>query len=119
VGAVLLVGTDNGALIALDLDSHQELWRYQTDGKVRTPPVVTQGIAYFVNSRDQVFALDIRTGVWRWQYEQELQTDFTIHGHAGLTFVPSSAEAVGEGASKVAALPAVRAETATAWSNRC
>jgi outer membrane protein assembly factor BamB len=49
---------------------------------------------FFVNSRDQVYALDLRSGTWRWQYEQELQTDFTVFGHAGLTLVPSTDEGV-------------------------
>ncbi len=89
---LLLVGTDNGELVAIDLRTRAELWRYQTDGKIRNPPIVRQGVVYVVNTRDQVFALDLRTGVWRWQYEQELQTDFTVVGRAGLTFVPSAAE---------------------------
>lgn len=94
--ALLLVGTDNGALIAYDLEKSEELWRYETDGKVRQAPVVHEGVVYFVNSRDQMFALDVRTGTWRWQYEQELQTDFTINGRAGITFVPAPTGAVGE-----------------------
>lgn len=90
--AVLLVGTDNGAMVAIDPDDQEVLWRYQTDGKIRNEPVTQEGVVYFVNSRDQVFALDVRTGDWRWQYEQELQSEFTIHGHAGLTFVPPPEE---------------------------
>lgn len=96
--SLLLVGTDNGELVAIDLAAPTEepLWRYQTDGKIRNEAVVAEGVAYVVNSRDQVFALDLRTGTWRWQYEQPLQTAFTISGRAGLTFVPSSAEQVDE-----------------------
>jgi outer membrane protein assembly factor BamB len=85
---LLLVGSDNGELVAIDLRTRAIAWRYQTDGKIRNPPITWQGVVYFVNSRDQVFALDLRTGVWRWQYEQELQTDFTVVGRAGLALVP-------------------------------
>ncbi len=88
-GRVLLVGTDNGVLFAIDPDTHEERWRYVTDGRIRNQAVVLEGVVYFVNSRDQVFALDVRTGTWRWQYEQSLQTDFTVFGHAGLTLAPS------------------------------
>jgi outer membrane protein assembly factor BamB len=87
-GALLLVGTDNGALHAIDLDTRETPWVYETSGKIRQPPTVYEGMVYFVNSRDQVFALDLASGVWRWQYEQEFQTDFTINGKAGLVFVP-------------------------------
>jgi outer membrane protein assembly factor BamB len=88
-GEHLLVGTDNGALFSLDPETLKERWSYQTDGRIRNPALVVEGVVYLVNSRDQVFALDARKGAWRWQYEQELQTDFTVLGHAGLGFVPS------------------------------
>lgn len=88
-GRVLLVGTDNGVLFALDPDTQEERWRYVTDGRIRSRAVVLEGVVYFVNSRDQVFALDVRTGTWRWQYEQQLQSDFTVFGHAGLTLAPA------------------------------
>ncbi|MCA9709891.1 MAG: PQQ-binding-like beta-propeller repeat protein [Myxococcales bacterium] len=91
---LLLVGTDNGVLHAIGLDDRKTRWRYETPGRIRNPPVVHQGVVFFVNSRDQVYALDLRTGEWRWQYEQELQTDFTVHGHAGLTFLASTEEGV-------------------------
>lgn len=85
----LLVGTDNGTLFSIDPVTTKERWSYPTDGRIRNPAVVVEGVVYMVNSRDQVFALDARTGAWRWQYEQELQTDFTVLGHAGLAFVPA------------------------------
>lgn len=94
--ALLLVGTDNGALHAIDLDTRETRWSYETSGKIRQPPITFEGVVFFVNSRDQVFALDLRTGQWRWQYEQEFQTDFTINGKAGLVFVPALDETLGE-----------------------
>lgn len=106
---LLLVGTDNGDEIAVDLRTHEELWRYSTDGKVRRAPVVAEGVAYISNSREQVFGLDLRTGAWRWQYEQPLQPGFTVSGYAGLTYQPSSDGGriyTGFGNGKVAALDA-------------
>jgi outer membrane protein assembly factor BamB len=87
VGQTLFVGTDNGELHAIDPETTQERWSYPTDGRIRNGALVLDGVVYLVNSRDQVFALDARTGKWRWQYEQTLQTDFTIDGHAGLALV--------------------------------
>ncbi|MEZ4381629.1 MAG: PQQ-binding-like beta-propeller repeat protein [Nannocystaceae bacterium] len=94
---VLLVGSDNGALTALDLDTHELRWVYETQGTLRGRPIIVENVVYFANSRDQVFALDVRTGAWRWQYEQPFQTDFTIHGHAGLSYVSDSDPSVPEG----------------------
>ncbi|MBV1856829.1 MAG: PQQ-binding-like beta-propeller repeat protein [Nannocystaceae bacterium] len=106
---LLLVGTDNGDEIAVDLRTREELWRYSTDGKVRRAPVVAEGVAYISNSREQVFGLDLRTGAWRWQYEQPLQPGFTVSGYAGLTYQSSSDGGrlyTGFGNGKVAALDA-------------
>ncbi|MGH1341151.1 MAG: PQQ-binding-like beta-propeller repeat protein [Nannocystales bacterium] len=106
---LLLVGTDNGDEIAVDLRTRKELWRYSTDGKVRRKPVVAEGVAYIANSREQVFGLDLRTGAWRWQYEQPLQPGFTVSGYAGLTYQPSSDGGrlyTGFGNGKVVALDA-------------
>ena len=94
--AMLLVGTDNGDLNAIDLESRETKWRYETAGKIRNRAITYEGVVYFVNSRDQIFALDLRSGEWRWQYEQELQTAFTVNGHAGLAFVPAAGSAGGE-----------------------
>jgi outer membrane protein assembly factor BamB len=115
--AVLLVGTDNGALHALDLADRSARWVYETPGRIRNPPVVHDGVVFFVNSRDQIYALDLRSGAWRWQYEQDFANDFTVHGHAGLTLVPDPAGEVEAGLvyacfdnGKVAALGATSGE---------
>ncbi len=92
--SLLLVGTDNGVIHAIGVDDRKTVWRYETPGRIRNAPVVHDGVVFFVNSRDQVYAVDLRSGEWRWQYEQELQTDFTVHGHAGLAFLPSDEEGV-------------------------
>ncbi|MCB9570160.1 MAG: PQQ-binding-like beta-propeller repeat protein [Myxococcales bacterium] len=95
---VLLIGTDNGSLTALDVETRAPRWTYETQGTIRGRPLLVGDVVYFANSRDQVFALDVRSGSWRWQYEQPLPTDFTVFGRAGLAFVDEHAgEAVPEG----------------------
>ncbi len=88
-GALLLLGTDNGDLVAFDLETKKPRWTYETQGMIRNVPVVVDGVVYIVNSRDQVFALDLRGGTWRWQYDQPYPTDFTVHGHAGVSYMPA------------------------------
>ncbi len=94
---VLLVGSDNGVMLALDLDTREPRWTYETQGTVRGRPLLDDNVVYFANSRDQVFALDARSGAWRWQYEQPFQGEFTIHGQAGLTHVGDGDPSVPEG----------------------
>jgi outer membrane protein assembly factor BamB len=110
---LLLVGTNDGILHALGLVDQQTRWRYETPGRLQQPPLVHEGVVFVVNSRDQIYALDLRSGAWRWQYEQELQTGFTVFGHAGLSLVPTAEEGVELGTlyacfddGKVAALAA-------------
>jgi len=88
-GALLLLGTDNGDLVAFDLETRKPRWTYETQGMIRNVPVVVGGVVYIVNSRDQVFALDLRGGTWRWQYDQPYPTEFTVHGHAGISYMPA------------------------------
>lgn len=82
----LLVGTDDGALIAIDPNTQETIWTHETDGTIRKPPVLGEGVVYFGNSRNVIYAVDARTGAWRWEYERELPKEFTIHGRAGLVF---------------------------------
>jgi outer membrane protein assembly factor BamB len=86
-GKLLLLGTDNGDLVAFDLEARKPRWTYETQGMIRNLPLVVDGVVYIVNSRDQLFALDLRAGTWRWQYDQPYPTEFTVHGHAGVSYL--------------------------------
>jgi outer membrane protein assembly factor BamB len=94
----LIVGTDDGEVASFAPEAIREgvprgpdsargrgpLWRYETEGTIRTTPVVADGLVFVATSREQVLALDAATGEWRWQYEHTLPKDFTILGRAGL-----------------------------------
>jgi len=86
-GELMLLGTDNGDLLAIELETRKTRWSYSTLGTIRNEPLIREGTVFVVNSRDQVFALDLKTGAWRWQYEQPYPTEFTVHGHAGLAYL--------------------------------
>jgi outer membrane protein assembly factor BamB len=84
----MITGTDDGSLVALDLDSREVVWRYRTGGVVRRPAVIGEHVVYFANSRDQILAVDLRVGEWVWEFDGEFQKDFTVYGRAGLAYVP-------------------------------
>ncbi|MCY1062256.1 PQQ-binding-like beta-propeller repeat protein [Nannocystis sp. SCPEA4] len=86
-GELMLLGTDNGDLLAIELDTRKTRWSYATLGTIRNEPLIRENTVFVVNSRDQVFALELNTGAWRWQYEQPYPTEFTVHGHAGLAYL--------------------------------
>jgi outer membrane protein assembly factor BamB len=83
----MLIGTDDGAMTAIDLQTREVLWRYRTNGVVRTPAVLGEGVVYFVNSRDEIFAVSLLDGEWVWQFTGEFQKDFTVYGRAGLAYL--------------------------------
>lgn len=87
-GDLLLLGTEDGTLHAVDLETHADRWFYATDGVIRNRPVVEGGVVYVSNSQNSVFALDVRSGAWRWQYQRPQPAGFTIHGRAGVTVRP-------------------------------
>jgi outer membrane protein assembly factor BamB len=84
----MLTGTDDGALVAIDLDAVEVVWRYRTSGLIRTPAVIGDGVVHVANSRDQILTVDLRGGEWVWEYDGEFQKDFTVYGRAGLAYAP-------------------------------
>src|SRR4029079_17716982 len=84
----MITGTDDGALVALNLETYEVVWRYRTGGVVRTPAVLGEGVVHFANSRDQILAVDLRGGEWVWEFDGEFQKDFTVYGRAGIAYAP-------------------------------
>ncbi|MGO9569920.1 MAG: PQQ-binding-like beta-propeller repeat protein [Desulfomonilaceae bacterium] len=58
-------------LCALDLDSGQEKWRFETKGQVQNEPVISEGTVYFGTSHGKVYAVDLKTGVENWSFDKE------------------------------------------------
>lgn len=82
----LFVGTNDGELLAVELDTGDVLWRYETRGPILRRPVLADGMVIFSNEADQVYGVDARTGEFRWQYKGEnTPEEYTLRGHAGVT----------------------------------
>lgn len=82
----MITGTDDGALVAIDLERREVVWRYRTSGLIRTPAIIGEGVVHFANSRDQILTVDLRGGEWVWELDGEFQKDFTVYGRAGLGY---------------------------------
>jgi outer membrane protein assembly factor BamB len=80
----LFVGTDDGAMVAVDPDYGTPRWRFTSKGAILQPAVVVGDMLIFANDADHVYALDADSGKWRWQYERETPEEFTMRGHAGV-----------------------------------
>ncbi len=79
----LFVGTNDGELLAVSLDRGEVMWRYATRGPILATPRLVGDTVVFTNEADQVYALDARTGAFRWQYKGATPEEFTLRGHAG------------------------------------
>ena len=86
-GDRLFVGTNDGELLAVDLDTGVVKWRYATRGPILRVPVLVEDLVVFSNEADQVYALDARTGEFRWTYKGDTPEEYTLRGHAGVTVV--------------------------------
>ena len=84
----MFLGTEDGAMVALDLDTREVLWRHKTSGVIRNKPVLGEGVVHFVNSRDEVLTVELRNGEWVWEYAGKFQKSFTVYGRAGLAYLP-------------------------------
>jgi eukaryotic-like serine/threonine-protein kinase len=47
----------------------QTLWRFQTEGAVRTSPVLAGGLVHFGSNDGRVYAIDAQNGEPRWSFE--------------------------------------------------
>lgn len=80
----IYVGTDDGFMVCIDTLDGSEKWRYPTRGPVLESPVLTEELIFFSNEADQVYALDLQTGKFRWQHKGDTPEEYTLRGHAGV-----------------------------------
>jgi outer membrane protein assembly factor BamB/formylglycine-generating enzyme required for sulfatase activity len=67
-GGLVLFGTQNGYLSAVDLESGKETWLFRTGGPVRSAPAVAADTVYFGSNDRNLYALELKTGELRWKF---------------------------------------------------
>lgn len=80
----IYIGTDDGYLVCMDTLDGEIRWKYATRGPILESPVLGEELIVFSNEADQVYALDLATGKFRWQYKGDTPEEFTLRGHAGV-----------------------------------
>ena len=66
---VIFVGSDDGTIYALDLETGKEIWHLATGAAVKSSPAVADGVVYFGNDDGVFRALDAGTGTEQWHRE--------------------------------------------------
>jgi outer membrane protein assembly factor BamB len=67
-GDLVIFGSNDGFLYALDKNSGLEKWKFLTGGIVVSSPVVSDGVVYFGSFDKKFYALDARTGEKLWEF---------------------------------------------------
>ncbi len=103
-GDAILVGSQDGTVYALDLESGCAHWAYAADVEVRSAIAVSDDgqQAYFGDIAGTVYAIDARSGRELWRAQADAHPDVTITGSPRLfenrLFVPLSSTEWGSAA---------------------
>jgi outer membrane protein assembly factor BamB len=73
-------GCSDGTISAVDAETGKQLWTYNTGEEPGTTPVIAAGLVLVATHEQTLFALDVATGQWRWQYHRNSAGEFTIRG---------------------------------------
>ncbi|MHC4796423.1 MAG: outer membrane protein assembly factor BamB family protein, partial [Planctomycetota bacterium] len=67
-GKLFVAATDAHTVIALDMASGKQLWRFTVDGRVDSPPTIYQGMVLFGSSDGHVYCLRASDGQMVWRF---------------------------------------------------
>lgn len=81
-GDVLYAGCNDGKLYALELATGKVRWTYDAQEEVATTPVRAGELVLAMTLQDTLFAVDAKTGAWKWHHRREGREGFTVHGAA-------------------------------------
>jgi outer membrane protein assembly factor BamB len=105
-------GSADGTIAAVDAETGQQLWSYDTGEEPGTTPVMIGGLVMVATHQQTLFALDAASGQWRWQYHRDQPREFTIRG-VSKPLVVNDRIVVGFADGSVVCLKAV--DGAVAW----
>lgn len=71
----IYIGSADGNVYALDADTGEIRWKFQTGEKVRATPTVENGIVYIGSWDGFLYALDAKSGQLHWKYDAAPHTD--------------------------------------------
>ena len=77
------VGSTDGNLYAVDLNSGAMKWKFETKARVVSSPAVAGGLVYFSSYDGWFFAVDALTGKFKWKFKNAGERRFAgthIHG---------------------------------------
>ena len=92
VGNVAYVPSANYLILAVNADTGEEIWRFETDeGSVWGQPTYHEEIVYVTSLDRHIYALNADSGelIWSQEFEGAISAKATINADANLIYVPS------------------------------
>jgi outer membrane protein assembly factor BamB len=82
-GGVVYVGSSDGILYAVDLESGTLKWKFPTGSRVASSPAVDGGVVFFASYDGNFYAVDTATGKKKWSFKTAGERRFAgkhLHG---------------------------------------
>ena len=77
------VGSTDGNLYAVDVESGAQKWKFETHVRVTSSPAIAGGVVYFGSYDGKFYALDAATGQLKWKFQTAGERRFAgkhLHG---------------------------------------
>ena len=65
---VVFLASENGTLYAIEIETKETIWSFDSGTSVESSPAVVDGMVFFGTDSGKVYALDEGTGLVRWVY---------------------------------------------------
>ncbi|NNE48132.1 MAG: PQQ-binding-like beta-propeller repeat protein [Rhodothermales bacterium] len=69
VGSTIVIGTGDGVVYGIDLDTGEERWKFQTGGRIRSSASVLDDVAFIGSGDGIVYGISTETGAEVWRFE--------------------------------------------------
>ena len=89
VDGTVFVGSNDGNLYAIDVETGQQQWVFETAGNVRSSPTVVDGIVFIGSNDNSLYAINAETGAQKWVYETGDSVESSPTVVNGIAFVGS------------------------------
>ena len=89
---MVYVGSDDNHVYALDAETGELLWGFETQDVIRSSPTVTDGAVYVGSNDNHVYALDRQTGELLWRYDTRDWIQYSPPARDEIVFVAAMSE---------------------------
>ncbi|MFI5192584.1 MAG: PQQ-binding-like beta-propeller repeat protein [Chitinophagales bacterium] len=84
INGMAFIGSEDGNLYALDVQSGKQRWKFATGGAVHSSPAVYGNTVFFGSFDGYYYAVDIRHGKLRWKFKTEGEKQIGGKGYFGM-----------------------------------